>query len=100
VEAEKSASNQLEEEEELKKEQGGELPLIINKQKLVEVSLSKMVEMTLMHALKAEAEQVSYMEQKLMKEELLEFCKQCLEVEECEKEEHEALPLLVDKQAG
>ena len=45
--------------------------------------------------------QVRNVELKLMKEELLEFCKQCLE-EECEKEgcECEALQLLVDEQAA
>ena len=98
--AENSASNQL--EEELKKEQGGEPHLIIDKQNLVEMSLSKKVEMKWMHALKAEAVQVRNVKLKLMKEELLEFCKQCLEEEECEKEgcECEALQLLVDEQAA
>ena len=48
------------------------------KKDLVEVSLSKMVEMKLMHALKAEA----------------------VQVEECEKEGHKAPQLLVDKQAA
>ena len=48
------------------------------KKDLVEVSLSKMVEMKLMHDLKAEAVQVN----------------------KCEKERHEALPLLIDKQAA
>ena len=96
--AENSASNQL--EEELKKEQGGDPPLIIDKENLVEVSLSKKVKMRLMHILKAEAVQVRNMEQKLMQEEFLKFCKQYLMVEECEKEGHEALQLQVDKQAA
>ena len=74
--------------------------LLVIKQDLVEMSLSKKVEMKLMHALKAEAVQVRNMKQNLMVEKLLEFCKQNLEVVECEKEGHEALELLVDKQAA
>ena len=74
--------------------------LLVIKQDLVEMSLSKKVEMKLMHALKAEAVQVRNMEQKLMQEEFLKFCKQYLMVEECEKEGHEALQLQVDKQAA
>ena len=62
--------------------------------------MSKKVEMKWMHALKAEAVQVRNVKLKLMKEELLEFCKQYPEVKECEKEGHEAPPLLVDKQAA
>ena len=113
--------------DEVEKVWQGSVPLVIDKQDQVEVSLSK-VEM--MHALKAEAVQlknteVKLMEDKLMqetlmkllnvkdeaeqliepkvklmKEELLEFCKQYPEVKECEKEGHEAPPLLVDKQAA
>ena len=94
--AENSASNQL--EEELKKEQGGDPPLIIDKENLVEVSLSEKVEMKLMHALKAEA--VQCLEVKLMEEKLMELVKQCLKLKACEEEEHEALQLLVDKQAA
>ena len=90
--AEKSASNQL--EEEMKKEQGGDPPLIIDKENLVEVSLSEKVEMKLMHALKAEA--VQCLEVKLMEEKLMEL----LKLKACEEEEHEALQLLVDKQAA
>ena len=84
----------------VEKDWQGNVLLVIDKQGLVEVSLSKIVGMKLMHTLKAEAVQVSDEEQKLMKEELLEFWKQYLEVEECEKEGHEALPLLVDKQVA
>merc|ERR1719234_837384 len=113
--------------DEVEKVWQGSVPLVIDKQDQVEVSLSK-VEM--MHTLKAEAVQlknteVKLMEDKLMqetlmklfnvkdeaeqliepkvklmKEELLEFCKQYPEVKECEKEGHEAPPLLVDKQAA
>ena len=94
--AEKSASNQL--EEEMKKEQGGDPPLIIDKENLVKVSLSEKVEMKPMHALKAEA--VQCLEVKLMEEKLMELVKQCLKLKACEEEEHEALQLLVDKQAA
>ena len=90
--AEKSASNQL--EEEMKKEQGGDPPLIIDKENLVEVSLSEKVEMKLMHALKAEA--VQCLEVKLMEEKLMEL----LKLKACKEEEHKALQLLVDKQAA
>ena len=71
-----------------------------NKMQLKEVEQSLKVEMKLMHDLKAEAVQVRNMKQNLMVEKLLEFCKQNLEVVECEKEGHEALELLVDKQAA
>ena len=84
----------------VEKDWQGNVLLVIDKQDLVEVSLSKMVEMELMHTLKAEAVQVSDKEQKLTEEELLEFCKQYPEVKEWEKEGHEAPPLLVDKQAA
>merc|ERR1719234_63938 len=90
--AEKSASNQL--EEEMNKEQGGDPPLIIDKENLVEVSLSEKVEMKLMHALKAEA--VQCLEVKLMEEKLMEL----LKLKACKEEEHKALQLLVDKQAA
>ena len=71
-----------------------------NRMQLKEVEQSLKVEMKLMHALKAEPVQVRNMKQNLMVEKLLEFCKQNLEVVECEKEGHEALELLVDKQAA
>ena len=76
----------------------GTPPLIIDKDNLVEVSLSEKVEMKPMHALKAEA--VQCLEVKLMEEKLMELLKQCLKLKACEEEEHEALQLLVDKQAA
>ena len=79
----------------------GSLPLVVDKQDLMEVSVSKKLKTRLMHALnQAEIVQVRNMKQNVMVEELLEFCKQCLEVEKCEKERREALPLLIDKQAA
>ena len=83
----------------VEKDWQGSALLVIDKQD-VEVSLTKKVEMKLMHVLKAEAVWVRNMKQKLMEEVLLEFCKQYLEVEVFEKEGREALQLLVDKQAA
>jgi len=84
----------------VEKDWQGSAPLVFDKQDLVEVSLTKKVEMKLMHVLKAEAVQVRNSKQKLMKEEHWVFCKQYLEVAVCEKEGREALQLLVDKQAA
>ena len=91
--------------DEVEKDWQGSDQLVIDKQDLVEVSASKKVEMRLKHALKAEAVQfknmeVKLMEVKLMEEKLMEFLKQCLKLKACEEEEHEALQLLVDKQAA
>ena len=83
----------------VEKDWQGSALLVIDKQD-VEVSLTKKVEMKLMHVLKAEAVWVRNTKQKLMEEVLLEFCKQYLEVEVFEKEGREALQLLVDKQAA
>ena len=84
----------------VEKDWQGSALLVFDKQDLVGVSLTKKVEMKLMHVLKAEAVWVRNMKQKLMEEVLLEFCKQYLEVEVFEKEGREALQLLVDKQAA
>ena len=83
--------------EEVEEDSQGSVPRVIDKQDLdlVEVSVSKKVEMRLMHAIKAEAVQFKNTEVKLM-----EVLKQCLKLKACEKEGHEALPLLVDKQAA
>ena len=83
----------------VEKDWQGSALLVIDKQD-VEVSLTKKVEMKLMHVLKAEAVWVRNKKQNLMKEELLVFYKQYVKVVECEKEGHEALELLVDKQAA
>ena len=66
--------------------------------KLVEDKLME----TLMKLLnvKDEAEQLIELKLKLMEEKLLVFIKLHLELKGCEKERHEALPLLVDKQAA
>ena len=93
--------NRMQLKQSLKEEKDwqGSALLDIDKQDL-EVSLTKKVEMKLMHVLKAEVVRVRNLKQKLMKEELLEFCKQCLEEEECKKEGCEARQLLVDEQAA
>ena len=69
----KEANQSLKEE----KDWQGSALLDIDKQDL-EVSLTKKVEMKLMHVLKAEAVQVRNTKQKLTKEELMELCKQDL----------------------
>ena len=84
----------------VEKDWQGSALLVFDKQDLVGVSLTKKVEMKLMHVLKAEAVWVRNKKQNLMKEELLVFYKQYVKVVECEKEGHEALELLVDKQAA
>ena len=73
----------------------GSALLVFDKQDLVGVSLTKKVEIKLMHVLKAEAVWVRNKKQKLMKEELLEYCKQYLDVEECENEGRGALPVFL-----
>ena len=78
----------------------GSALLVFDKQDLVGVSLTKKVKIKLMHVLKAEAVWIRNKKQKLMKEELLEYCKQYLDVEECENEGRGALQLLVGKQAA
>ena len=80
--------------DEVEKVWQGSVPLVIDKQDQVEVSLSKVEMRLMMHALKAEAVQFKNTEVKLMEEKLM---KQCLKLKACEEEGHEALPLLVDK---
>ena len=63
------------------------------------MSVSKKVVMKLLNT-KAEAEQKRKSKMKLMEEMLLELLKQYIELKACEEEEHEALPLLIDKQAA
>ena len=84
----------------VEKDWQGSALLVFDKQDLVGVSLTKKVEMKLMHVPKAEAVWVRNKKQNLMKEELLVFYKQYVKVAVCEKEGHEALQLLVDKQAA
>ena len=91
--------------DEVEKDWQGSVLLAIDEQGLVELSVSKEVEMRLMHALKVEAVQfklteVKLMEVKLMEEKLMKLLKQCLELKACKEEGHEAPPLLVDKQAA
>ena len=91
--------------DEVDKDWQGSVLLAIDEQGLVELSVSKEVEMRLMHALKVEAVQfklteVKLMEVKLMEEKLMKLLKQCLELKACKEEGHEAPPLLVDKQAA
>ena len=115
--------------DEVEKDWQGSVPLVIDKQDQVEVSLSKVEMRLMMHTLKAEAvqfkntevklvedklmetlmkllnvkdeaEQLIELKLKLMEEKLLVFIKLHLELKGCEKERHEALPLLVDKQAA
>ena len=91
--------------DEVEKDWQGGVLLAIDEQGLVELSVSKEVEMRLMHALKVEAVQfklteVKLMEVKLMEEKLMKLLKQCLELKACKEEGHEAPPLLVDKQAA
>ena len=113
----------------VEKDWQGSVPLVIDKQDQVEVSMSKVEMRLMMHTLKAEAvqfkntevklvedklmetlmklfnvkdeaEQLIELKLKLMEEKLLVFIKLHLELKGCEKERHEALPLLVDKQAA
>ena len=85
--------------DEVEKDWQGSVPLVIDKQGQVEMSVSKKVVMKLLNT-KAEAEQKRKSKMKLMEEMLLELLKQYIELKACEEEEHEALPLLIDKQAA
>ena len=99
--------------DEVEKVWQGSVPLVIDKQDQVEVSLSKVEMRLMMHALKAAAVQFKNTEVKLMKEtpmkllnvkvEAVQFKlveEMLMELKACEEEGHEALPLLVDKQAA
>ena len=85
--------------DEVEKDWQGSVPLAIDKQGQVQMSVTKKVVMKLLNT-KAEAEQKRKSKMKLMEEMLLELLKQYIELKACEEEEHEALPLLIDKQAA
>ena len=91
--------------DEVEKVWQGSVPLVIDKQDQVEVSLSKVEMRLMMHALKAEAVQfknteVKLVEDKLMKGTLMKLLNVKDGAEQLFEEGHEAPPLLVDKQAA
>ena len=84
--------------DEVEKVWQGSVPLVIDKHDQVEVSLSKAEMRLMMHALKAAAVQFKNTEVEAVQFKLVE--EMLMELKACEEEGHEALPLLVDKQAA